>query len=266
MKWKNNFKGFLSMSMSISDKREIKKKIAALIMKNKSDALIISDSFGIIQGANRDAVKMFGYLEEDLIGKEVNFLMPKKFSMTHNFYMEKFKEKVEGGEFHEGKSAIMGKYRVLEGRRKDGSNFPIEINLKFINQASGDRKSFLISANIRDITCRRRVIEKEKKIERDVSRQLKDITSCVNIEIQNFLNGTANSPPVLDDSFEIAKRVQRMSKSFKDLVNDELDIRKIAERKLVINSHIPPIDEIFQREHFIINAFCKEETKVGVWM
>ena len=122
------------------------------------DAMIIIDSAGIIRYANRQATALFGYPHHDLIGREVELLMPQRYRIRHLGHRERFK--------HSGKTRPMGPGLELFGRRLDGSEFPVEISLSPIED--GERK--LTAAAIRDVSGRKRV-EAELIVARESAEQ-----------------------------------------------------------------------------------------------
>ena len=119
-----------------------------------TDAIISADSAGNILGWNRGAETIFGYFEAEIIGQPAALLMPPCFREAHLAGMERMR--TGGG------PRVLGKIVEMEGVRKDGSNFPIELSLSTW-QAAGDR---YYTAIIRDITERKRVEEELKASEK----------------------------------------------------------------------------------------------------
>ncbi len=85
------------------------------------DAIIASDSSGRITAWNRGAEKMFGYSVDEVMGMEMGFLMPDHLRERHRVAMAK----VAGG----APSTLVGKVVRLEGMRKDGAVFPMDLSL-----------------------------------------------------------------------------------------------------------------------------------------
>ncbi len=109
------------------------------------DAMIIIDGSGAIRFANRQASSLFGYTYDEIVGSPVELLMPERFHARH----------VEHRDRYRGNERIrpMGAGLQLFGRRKDGTEFPVEISLSPIEHGQGK----LVSAAIRDVTDRKRV-------------------------------------------------------------------------------------------------------------
>jgi len=86
-----------------------------------SEGIIIVNTAQIIVASNMAASKIFGYSEEELSGQHLDILIPKKYHSGHHKKVDAFME-------HTGKRQ-MGRGRDLNGRRKDGSQFPVEVGL-----------------------------------------------------------------------------------------------------------------------------------------
>ena len=109
------------------------------------DAMIIIDAGGVIRYANRQVFALFGYAQDDIIGQQVEQLMPERYRTRHLAHRESYIRNV--------RLRPMGQGLELFGRRRDGTEFPVEISLSPIE--SGGR--VLAAAAIRDVTERKRV-------------------------------------------------------------------------------------------------------------
>ena len=119
------------------------------------DAVVISDEHGKIVRVNGQAERMFGHLREELIGNEVELLLPERLRDGHRMQ--------RAGYASHPSTRPMGKGMNLTGLRKNGSEFPVEISLSPIP----DHQGILIACVIRDVTERKRVeVALEKKNER----------------------------------------------------------------------------------------------------
>ena len=110
-----------------------------------SDAVVTADSAGNIVSWNRGAEIIFGYVEAEVIGQPLTILMPHRYSDLH---LAGVKRALAGGKPH-----IIDRGAVeLEGLRKNGSEFPLEISLAKWERASGQ----FFTGIIRDITERKK--------------------------------------------------------------------------------------------------------------
>ena len=116
--------------------------IRTLLESLVEGVVIINDS-GTILLVNTRAEQMFGYPSKDLIGKTHAMLIPERFRKIHEEYEARF--------FEEPKTRPMGMVPDFAGLRRDGSEFPAEISLNFIESING----ILVMAFINDITLRK---------------------------------------------------------------------------------------------------------------
>lgn len=114
------------------------------IFEYAPDTMVIVNSNGHIERVNVQVERMFGYKREELLGKPVEVLIPERFRQQH------IKHRV--GYVSDPHLRPMGVGFVLYGRRKDGSEFPVEIMLSPVTDESYN----LVIAVIRDITRRQR--------------------------------------------------------------------------------------------------------------
>jgi PAS domain S-box-containing protein len=114
------------------------------LLEAAPDAMVIVDPGGIIELANAQAEKLFGYTKQELLGQSVDMLVPKTFREGHGAHRQGF--------FAAPKVREMGKGGDLYGLRKDGTEFPVEISLSPLETDTGT----LALAAIRDGTQRRK--------------------------------------------------------------------------------------------------------------
>ncbi len=121
------------------------------LLESAPDAMVIVASDGRITLANAQADRLFGYRREDLIGREVEMLIPPRFRGGHERYRSSF--------FTDPRPRQMGVGLELWGLRRDGTEFPIDVSLSPLRTDEG----LLVSAAIRDVTERR---EQEQRLRR----------------------------------------------------------------------------------------------------
>jgi PAS domain S-box-containing protein len=117
------------------------------------DATVVVDASGRIVFANIRVEEVFGYPRDQLIGKEIELLIPERFRAAHGRHREHY-TKVPN-------VRPMGSGLELYGRKRDGSEFPLEISLSPLATEQG----LLVSASIRDITQRRLQEQQVRRIQ-----------------------------------------------------------------------------------------------------
>ncbi|MBP8153675.1 MAG: PAS domain S-box protein [Nitrospira sp.] len=117
------------------------------LVEAATDSIVLADHNGHILSWNQAASRLFGYTDEEVRGRPLTMLMPQRYRAAHERGLARVKDT--------GQSRLIGRLVELEGLRKDGSEFPIELSLAMW---STDVAVFF-SGIIRDITQRRRAEE-----------------------------------------------------------------------------------------------------------
>ena len=113
------------------------------LLESLAEGVVIIDKSGTILLVNSRAEQMFAYPEKELIGKSHAFLLPERFRKIHEEHQAHF--------FAEPKARPMGQILDLTGLRRDGSEFPVEISLGYIDTING----VLVLALVSDMTLRK---------------------------------------------------------------------------------------------------------------
>jgi PAS domain S-box-containing protein len=109
------------------------------------DGVVLIDPAGRIQLVNPSVQKMFGYPPEELLGQNVKILMPPPWRAEHDGYLDRY--------MRTGEARIIGIGRQVEGRRRDGSTFPLDLAVSEVRH--GGELFFL--GTLRDISERVRL-------------------------------------------------------------------------------------------------------------
>jgi PAS domain S-box-containing protein len=136
------------------------------IFETAVDAIITIDEQGVMERLNPAAQRLFGYSEAEAAGRNVSMLMPQPHRALHDGYLAHYRET--------GEQRIIGKGREVEGLRKDGSVFPMELSV--VEMQLGARRMF--TGMVRDIS--------ERKLAEEHNRRLMQEISSANEELTNF--------------------------------------------------------------------------------
>jgi len=117
------------------------------ILQSAPDGLVVVDGGGRIVFINNEVERLFGYAERELLGRPVEVLVPSRLRSVHNIHRSDY--------LGHPRPRPMGAGLTLMGRRKDGTEFPVEISLSPVGTPGGQ----VVAAIVRDITERRRAEE-----------------------------------------------------------------------------------------------------------
>ena len=129
------------------------------ILEAIPDAVAAVNQQGVIIQVNSQTEALFGYTREELIGQKVEMLVPERQRPQHHQHREHFHQ--------QPKIRRMGSGLDLYGRRRDGSEFPVEISLSPV--ATGD--GTMVLSVIRDISDRKRIEEALRRANEELDRR-----------------------------------------------------------------------------------------------
>jgi PAS domain S-box-containing protein len=174
------------------------------LLEATPDAMVIADDQGRIVLVNGQTERLFGYPRQDLLGQAVEMLMPARFHEQHPDHRARY--------FGEPSARPMGAGLELYGRRRDGSEFPIEISLSPLETEEG----MLVTSAIRDLTERKRAKQLRaslhqkdvllKELHHRVKNNLQVISSLLALQARNV-----RDPKALELFKESENRVRMMA-------------------------------------------------------
>lgn len=123
------------------------------LLEAAPDAMVIVDETGSLTLVNGQTERLFGYDRQEMLGQPVEMLVPEDFRSRHVELRNQF--------FQQPSSRPMGRELELNGIRKDGSEFPVEISLSPVQTPRG----LLVTAAVRDVTLQKQAIELLRKSE-----------------------------------------------------------------------------------------------------
>jgi PAS domain S-box-containing protein len=210
------------------------------------DAIIIVGQDGKIRTANGLAEELFEYSRKELIGQKIEMLVPERFRDIH--------EKQRSAYSVEPRTRPMGSGQELLGRRKDGSEFPVEISLSPLATAS----ETLVISIVRDVSERLRAIEERRRLEsestraQEISRAKDQFLMTLSHELRTPLTAMlgwaqllANEPSLSAEVREAIRAVRDNALAQARIIDDMLEVSRLISGKVEIQlSLFDPLEAV----------------------
>src|SRR6202034_4134198 len=177
------------------------------------NGMVMTDSAGRIMLVNAETERLFGYQRHELIGRMIEILVPDRLRSGHLQHRARFARRPGGRRLGEG--------RELLGRRRDGTEFPVEIALNPIDTHEG----ILVLSVIADIGEHRRMDLLKDEFVSTVSHELRTPLTSIAASLGLLIGGAAGKLP--EPAARLIAIAQSNSQRLVRLINDILDIEKI---------------------------------------
>ncbi|MBW8867817.1 MAG: PAS domain S-box protein [Acidobacteria bacterium] len=185
------------------------------VIDSAVDGVIVIDVTGRIESFNPAAERLFGYTEAEVLGKNVNVLMPSPYHEEHDGYMSRY--------LATGEKKIIGIGREVKGLRRDGTTFPLRLSVGEMN-VNGERK---FTGIVADLSARVRMEEQLR--EQTSLARLGEMAAVIAHEVKNPLAGIRGAIQVIGGRLpkeskdaavvkEILNRIDTLNELIKDLL------------------------------------------------
>ena len=186
------------------------------VLETTVDAIITIDSQGIVQTFNSAAEKIFGYRAEEVIGNKVNMLMPEPYRSEHDGYIGRY--------LKTGVPKIIGTGRQVNGLRKDGTEFPMDLAVSEVPLK--DKRLF--AGIIRDMT--ERILLEEQLVQSTklaavgrlisgIAHEVNNPVSIIKLHIANVMQNI-ESQKLPEDLIETLKVIQRQNNKVGQIISE----------------------------------------------
>ena len=218
------------------------------ILESAPDAMIIIDHLGLISIVNEQAERMFGYDREQLLGKEIEMLLPESRRDVHIRHRASFAANPQ--------LRPMGGGLDLVGQRADGSQFPVEISLSPFSSSGG----VFISSVIRDVTERKAMEGELIEARQEALRANKANTAFLAaashdlrqpVQALSLLNGALRRTIKDELALEMIDSQQHSLDAMTNLLNSLLDISRLDAGK------VEPEMEDFRVQRLVDRLFAE---------
>lgn len=197
------------------------------IVDNVVDGIITVNEVGVIESINAAVTKIFSYCADELLGQSLQQLLISPLN--------------ENTLLHAANEDRAGPYREVEGRRKDGEIFPLEVAVNEL-QLEGER---LFTAIVRDVTERKRVENLKNQFISTVSHELRTPLTSIRGALGIVLGKEADS--LSPKALKMLETANRNSERLTFLINDILDLEKIEAGEMNFDMQVIDINAVAQR-------------------
>jgi len=212
--------GFIGIETDITPRKRAEDALAAsaahaqAVLNHVLDGIITIDGKGIIASFNLAAARTFGYSEEEVVGRNIKMLMPEPHRSRHDDYLRHY----QAG----GIPKVIGIGREVEGQRKDGSIFPMDLAVTRISREGRP----LYIGMVRDITEGKRMERLKREFLSTVSHELRTPLTSIRGALGLIAGGAMGRLP--EQVEHLVGIAHDNSEHLTRLINDLLDMEKIA--------------------------------------
>ncbi|MEX2623893.1 MAG: PAS domain S-box protein [Acidimicrobiia bacterium] len=227
------------------------------LLESAPDAIVIVGVDGQIVLVNAQCEALFGYRREEMIGSQVEMLVPERLLNIHRGHRDTYTS--------DPHPRAMGIGLALTARRKDGSEVPVEISLSPLETGS----ELLISAAVRDVTERRRIqdeLERAKAEAENANHAKNDFLSRMSHELRTPLNAVLGFGQLLEldaltpSQDESLHQIMKAGRHLLDLIDEVLDITRIEAGKLPVSNEPVPVNPALIEALDLMRPSASEKT------
>jgi PAS domain S-box-containing protein len=210
------------------------KELFRLAVEACPSGIIIVDGAGMIVLANVEIERLFGYRREELIDHPVDILVPERLRAPHSRHRQKFSVRPQ--------TRHVGQGRDLVGRRKNGTEFPVEIGLNPIRIDA----ELLVLSTVTDISERKRLERLKDEFVATVSHELRTPMTSIAGALGLIMGNAADELP--DSTAHLLAIAHRNCLRLVRLVNNVLDLEKLKSGETVFDLQAVEILPAVRRE------------------
>jgi PAS domain S-box len=259
--------GLRGVSMDVTKEKQAQDLFRLATESSPSGIILVNDRGHMIL-VNTHVEELFGYRREELLGKSVDILVPERFASQHPAHRAKF--------LAAPTARAMGAGRELFARRKDGSEFPVEIGLNPIQTPDG----VLVLATVVDISARKAAEEETRHSREQVEllsrvSLLGEMTASLAHELNQPLGAIVNNATA---AMQYLEQGRLNPEQLQDILNDVVaDGRRACDVMLNVRSAIKKgsairgrinLNDVVKAVTYMVQSdaaatFCKIQTSLA---
>ena len=190
----------------------------ASLFENATEGMILVNRMGQIVLANPSAFRMFGYKEEELENQPIEVLIPMRFNHHHHMLREGF--------YQNPSNRVMGQGRDLYGRKKDGTDLPVEVSLSYYTK---DNELYVI-AFVVDITKRKEIensmLQQKRELEQ-ITDKIRQLNASLEVKVEE-------RTLILKEALQ---KLEQSQQELSEALDKERQLNEIKSRFVSMASH-----------------------------
>lgn len=223
------------------------------IVENAVDGIITINEQGIVETMNPAAERIFGYRSAEVVGRNISTLMPEPYRSEHDGYLDRYRRT--------GERRIIGIGREVRGRRKDGTQFPMDLAVSAT--MLGERRIF--TGFVRDITARKEleqeILEISDHEQRRIGSDLHD-DLCQRLASIRFFCDALRKTISASELEEGKAKLEKIGADLGEAVDrTRVLARGLAPVALETNGLISALEELAHGINTLFNVKCRFKAK-----
>jgi len=190
------------------------------------DGIVVIDQQGSMLTVNPSAGRLFGYLPQEMVGKNVSMLMPNPHRDQHDHYIHRY--------LKTGQARIIGIGREVEGRRKDGSSFPFRLS---ISEVLLDNGQVGFTGIIHDISEVKQVEHELRELNAELEGKVRERTEELSKAVNRLLTTNSDLEHEVSERRRTENKLRRIHVELEEALNREKELGDLKSRFLTLASH-----------------------------
>jgi len=210
-------------------KQFFKDGTTTILIESFAEAFLVIDEKSTVMLVNRRFLELFGYEKDEVVGQQLDLIIPGRFRTAHKEHTRNY--------FKSPHVRPMGQGLELKGLKKDGSEFPVEVSISFVQN---DREK-LGMAFITDITARS---EAERALQKQ-NRALSDFAQTVAHDLKSLISAITGFSELLEQEYEnlsveerhiSLNKVKETGYKMDDIINELLFLARARREDVVLRN------------------------------